>query len=92
MKLTWTASLNATGYDIEYTSDRNYFDTSNQTQTLSIEGGGSTVGIVTGLETGKEWFFRIKAKNANGESGWSSIASVVLGKLGLLVLHPKQEK
>ena len=80
VKLTWTASLNATGYDIEYTSDRNYFDTSNQTQTLSIEGGGSTVGIVTGLETGKEWFFRIKAKNANGESGWSSIASVVLGK------------
>lgn len=79
-KLTWTASLNATGYDIEYTSDRNYFDTSNQTQTLSIEGGGSTIGIVTGLETGKEWFFRIKAKNANGESGWSGIASVVLGK------------
>ena len=80
VKLTWTASLNVTGYDIEYTSDRNYFDTSNQTQTLSIEGGGSTVGIVTGLETGKEWFFRIKAKNANGESGWSGIASVVLGK------------
>ena len=80
VKLTWTASLNVTGYDIEYTSDRNYFDTSNQTQTLSIDGGGSTVGIVTGLETGKEWFFRIKAKNANGESGWSGIASVVLGK------------
>ena len=80
VKLTWTASLNATGYDIEYTSDRNYFDTSNQTQTMSIEGGGSTVGIVTGLETGKEWFFRIKAKNANGESGWSGISSVILGK------------
>ena len=80
VKLTWTASLNVTGYDIEYTSDRNYFDTSNQTQTLSIEGGGSTVGIVTGLETGKEWFFRIKAKNANGESGWSGISSVILGK------------
>lgn len=80
VKLTWEATTNATGYDIEYASDRNYFDTSNQTQTLSIEGGGSTVGIVTGLETGKEWFFRLRAKNANGESTWSGIVSVVIGK------------
>lgn len=34
----------------------------------------------TGLESGKEYFFRVRAVNSAGNSGWSDVASVVIGK------------
>lgn len=34
----------------------------------------------TGLESGDEYFFRVRAVNDNGESPWSEIKSVVVGK------------
>ena len=36
--------------------------------------------IVTGLESGNEYFFRVRAVNDQGESGWSEIKSAIVGK------------
>ena len=77
--LEWAAVNTATTYDIEYATKREYFDGSDATTTLNdIE---FTHYEITGLETGHEYFFRIRAKNdkADGESGWSPISSVTIG-------------
>lgn len=76
--LEWDAVNSADTYDIEYTTNVNYFDGSSETTTVSnIESNHYTV---TGLETGDEYFFRIRAVNDQGESAWTEIKSVVIGK------------
>ena len=75
--LEWSSVNTATSYDIEYTTKSEYFDGSNAT---TIESGIEfTHYELTGLETGTEYFFRIRAVNSEGASGWSQISSVVIG-------------
>ena len=75
--LEWPAANAAKTYDIEYTNKKEYFDGSNQTSTES--GIAFTHYELTGLETGTEYFFRVRAVNENGESAWSGIKSVSIG-------------
>ena len=75
--LEWEAVNTADTYDIEYTTKREYFDGSNSTTT--VNGIEFTHYEITGMETGSEYFFRIRAVNEEGESGWSSISSVTIG-------------
>lgn len=79
VQLTWDKVSNATGYDVEYTTKKAYFDHSKETTTFSLSSNVSYADIV-GLESGQEWFFRIRATNAQGQSGWCSPVSIVLGK------------
>lgn len=79
VQLTWDKVSNATGYDVEYTTKNAYFDHSKETTTVSLSSNVSYADIV-GLESGQEWFFRIRATNAQGQSGWCSPVSIVLGK------------
>lgn len=79
VQLTWDKVSNATGYDVEYTTNKTYFDHSKETTTVSLSSNVSYADIV-GLESGQEWFFRIRATNAQGQSGWCSPVSIVLGK------------
>lgn len=76
--LEWAAENTATSYDIEYTQKKEYFDGSDQTTTKS--GIEYTHFDVSGLESGKEYFFRVRAVNKDGESSWSDVKSVVVGK------------
>lgn len=76
--LAWTEVASADTYEIEYTTNANYFDGSSETTTVSdIE---LTHYEVTGLETGDEYFFRVRAANEQGASDWSGIESVAIGK------------
>lgn len=76
--LEWTAAKAATSYTIEYTTKKDYFDGSDATSTKS--GITSTHFEITGIESGQEYFFRVKAVNDKGESSWSPIKSVLIGK------------
>lgn len=76
--LEWTAVDSAETYDIEYATEKRYFDGSDQTSTVT--GIKFTHYEKTGLQTGDEYFFRVRAVNSKGESPWSDIASVVIGK------------
>lgn len=75
--LEWPYVATATSYSIEYTTKREYFDGSNATTT--IDNVEFTHYEITGLESGHEYFFRVKATNSAGDSGWSGIKSVVVG-------------
>lgn len=76
--LAWNAVPNATSYDIEYTTKKEYFNGSDQTNT--VNGINYSHYEKTGLESGKEYFFRVRAVNDNGSSAWSDISSVIIGK------------
>lgn len=76
--LEWTAANTAKTYDIEYATKKEYFDGSDSVQKVS--GIEYTHYEKTGLESGQEYFFRVRAVNENGESAWTAIKSVVIGK------------
>lgn len=75
--IAWSKVTSATSYDIEYTTKKEYFDGSDKTSTVS--GIESTHYEKTGLESGQEYFFRIRAVNDKGHSSWSGIKSIVIG-------------
>lgn len=76
--LSWSSVTAATSYDIEYTTKKDYFDSSDQTTTKT--GIELTYYELTGLESGEEYFFRVRAVNSKGESAWSAVKSVAVGK------------
>lgn len=76
--LEWTGVSNATSYDLEYTTDKKYFDGSDKT---TVESGIEFNHFEkTGLESGQEYFFRVRAVNESGSSAWTSPKSVIIGK------------
>ena len=76
--LEWNTVNSAETYDIEYTTNVNYFDGADETTTVSdIEFNHYTV---TGLESGDEYFFRVRAVTEQAESAWTKPKSVVIGK------------
>ena len=75
--LEWEASSTAKSYTIEYATKKSYLEGSNQTSTVSdIKFTKYELG---GLESGQEYFLRVKAVNDKGDSSWTSIVSVVIG-------------
>ena len=77
--LAWNAAEAAETYEIQYsTKKNNLVEGSNDVQ--SATGITTTTYNITGLESGKEYFFRLRAINQRGETDWSSVSSVVVGK------------
>ena len=77
--ISWSSVANATGYGIEYTTKKIYFDTSTEVKSMTVT-NAVTNAIITGLSSGEEYFFRVKATNNEGDSGWTEIKSVTIGK------------
>lgn len=77
--ISWSAVTNATGYSIEYTTKKIYFDASTEVKSMTVT-NAVTNAIVTGLSSGEEYFFRVKATNDQGDSGWTEIKSITIGK------------
>lgn len=75
----WSKVSTATNYEVEYASEKSRFDSSSDTTTLTIESVVSHA-IIDGLKSGEEWFFRVRATNEKGKSGWTDIKSVKIGK------------
>ena len=77
--LEWSSVSSATSYEIEYTTKKEYFDGSDKTTTVSsIQYNHYEK---TGLESGEEYFFRVRAVNDEGESGWQLTINEVLNGL-----------
>lgn len=77
-KVTWTSGSGAKTYTVERVADDPAYFKSNPDEVVSVDGIVGTTFLPTGLETGHTWYFRVKAVNDSGESGWSNVASTVL--------------
>ena len=76
----WYEVKNATGYEIEYTNILRYFD-SNPSGVSSVSiSSVVTNAEITGLTPGYEYFFRVRAKNDEGNSPWCPIKSLKIGE------------
>lgn len=76
--LEWGKVSTAKTYEIEYTTEERYFDGSDQTTTKSgIENNHFEI---TGLQSGDQYFFRVRATNTEGSSEWSKSVSISIGK------------
>lgn len=80
INIKWKASETAKTYDLQYSLNKDLLDDSDYTTiTNNIAGTEYTK---TGLETGKEYFLRVRAVGESGAaSDWSDIVSVVLGTI-----------
>ena len=75
--LEWDAVSSADTYDIEYATDPDYLGNSNASTTLTgIDGTNYTI---TGMESGRKYYIRIRAVNELGASDWCYRKFVILG-------------
>ena len=75
--LQWEAVSSAKTYDIEYATKRQNLGASNNSKIInSVE---STQYEVTGLESGEQYFFRIRAVNEKGSSAWTEAVTTIIG-------------
>lgn len=65
-------------YKIEYTDDKTVFESASDDPQSTTTTNNYT--NIIGLDTGKEYFFRVKAVNDAGESEWCHMVSVAVGK------------
>lgn len=77
VELSWTAVDTAETYDIQYATEKKNFDYNDQVSEKT--GITFTTYELTGLESGYEYFFRVRSVNKEGTSGWSEINSVIIG-------------
>ena len=79
VQIDWANVKNAKNYEVEYASEKRYFN-SGETSSKTVDASVAGHAEITGLETGKEWFFRVRATNDKGASDWTAIKSIKLGK------------
>lgn len=77
--IAWAPVSSVKSYDIEYATKIDFFDSSSEALSTSVESIVNHAEIV-GIETGEEYFFRVRAVNDKGNSAWTEIRSIVIGK------------
>ena len=78
VSISWAEVTTATSYGIEYTDNKDNFDVTSGTSSTQVDVG--TTFTITGLESGHEYFFRVRAINDEGESPYTEIKSVIVGQ------------
>lgn len=76
VKVSWAQDSTADTYTVEYATKKEYFDASSEVKSISVE---ANYAIITGIEPGHTWYFRVCAVNQQGESGWSEVVYKVIG-------------
>lgn len=79
VSIDWHNVKYAESYEIEYTTQKRYFDSSNEVQSMPVT---DVVGHaeVTGLTSGQEYFFRVRAVKGDQKSAWTAIKSIKIGE------------
>lgn len=76
VRISWTGNSTAKSYTIQYTTNKLYFDSSSEVSSMTVE---NTYAYINGLEKGKEWYFRVRSSNNQGDSEWSDIVYKIIG-------------
>lgn len=78
IEVSWTEIGSAESYEIQYTTDKSRFNMTGYATSTTVE--KTTTAYIGGLSSGDEYFFRMRAINNVGESSWSPISSIIIGK------------
>lgn len=62
-------------YTIEYTDNKLLYNTNQASSVTAVK----SPALITSLETGKKWYFRIRGNNEAGSSEWATINEIMLG-------------
>lgn len=76
IKLTWNKVSNVTQYQIEYVSDSSSYFDSNMVSSTTVDNINSY--ILSNLEAGHTWYFRVRSVNGSDKSDPSNVISAVL--------------
>ena len=76
IRLEWNSVDTANSYEIEYAIKEEYLEGSSESRTVSTQ---TNVYTLTGLESGKRYFLRVRSVNSVGSSEWSGVSSVIIG-------------
>lgn len=76
VKISWDSDPTADSFKVEYATKKEYFDASSEVSSTTIQ---TNYAIITGIEPGHTWYFRVCATNTQGDSGWSDIVYKVIG-------------
>lgn len=77
--IEWAEVLTAEKYDVEYVTELKYFDTPGQSTTTSTSERTPRL-IISGLESGKTYYFRVRSVRGSLVSDWTEPESVIVGK------------
>lgn len=77
VQINWDKIPNAKRYELEYTTNAEYFDSTTETQSSTYDDVDHA--ILFGLSSGETWYFRLRAINDKGNSGWSEIQTIIMG-------------
>lgn len=80
VSINWYEVSGVDKYEIQYTTDKRNFDSSSGA-VKSDEVNASEAGHIDiyGLDTGKEWFFRVRTVKGGKNGSWTAIKSIALG-------------
>lgn len=78
VQLKWERVKSAKSFEIEYTTDKRYFNSSSAVSTVTSD--SPEYAEITGLETGQQYFFRVRSVNEQGSSPWTEPVTIILGK------------
>ena len=78
VRLEWDRVNSAESYEIEHATKKEYLGASNASTT--VNGISTTSYEITGLTSGTTYFFRVRAINQQGNSEWTGVVSVTIGK------------
>ena len=78
VRLEWDKVNSAESYEIEHATKKEYLGASNAATT--VNGITTTSYEITGLTSGTTYFFRVRAVNQQGNSEWTGVVSVTIGK------------
>lgn len=80
IEIKWGSVKNAASYTVEYTTKKIYFDSSSsEVKSVSVDATVASYAIIT-VETGYEYFFRVRAVKGENSSAWTEIKSISVGK------------
>ena len=78
--IEWPEEKTAKTYEVQWTTNVEYFDVSNEVSSQTTEEGKGPRLLITNIEVGHEYFFRVRSINDKGSSvNWTPIRSVKLG-------------
>lgn len=80
VQIDWENVSKADQYEIQYTTKKMYFDSSSsEVKTETVDATVAGHAEITGLESGQEYFFRVRAKRGEEYSSWCEIKSIKIG-------------